>query len=248
MQRNATQCSRCGTRCSIDAAGACRPGQRVRPGGLTRQAVLGRLLNAPLRAVRGLRRPRQAWVTLCALAAGGAVLAWWLPANSLDWQPQRFAAEPWRAISAAWVHWSPLHLGANLLGTAVLMALGWAARLPARAALAWLLAWPLTHIALAVQPALAHYGGLSGVLHAGVAVAALWLLLHERAAVRRTIGGAILAGLLLKLVLEEPWGAPLREGGGWDIAVAPLAHATGAAAGAVCALGLWWQGRRPRRL
>jgi rhomboid family GlyGly-CTERM serine protease len=210
--------------------------------------VPGSLLKAPqhtpLHAARGLRRPGVAWSTLCGLAAAGALWAWWLPANTLDWQPALATAEPWRTLTAAAVHWSPMHLGANLLGTAVLATLGWVARLPVRATLAWMLAWPLTHIALVMQPALAHYGGLSGVLHAGVAVAALWLLLYDRGA-RRGIGGAVLAGLLLKLLLEQPWGPALRTGGGWDIALAPLAHATGVAAGALCTGAVWLM--RPAR-
>ncbi len=200
-------------------------------------AVVRTLVHGPLRALRAARRPGVAWAGLCGGAALLSVLAWWWPANLLDWQPDRAAAEPWRTVSAAWVHWSPLHLGANLLGTAVLAALGWAATLPARAALAWAFAWPLTHLGLWLQPALVHYGGLSGVLHAGVAVAALWLLLHERG-VRHAVGAAMLVALGLKLALEQPWGPPLREGGGWDIAIAPLAHATGALAGAGCVL-LW---------
>ena len=43
------------------------------------------------------------------------------------------------------------------------------------AALAWALAWPLTHLALLAEPALLRYGGLSGVLRAGAAVAAVAL-------------------------------------------------------------------------
>ncbi len=186
----------------------------------------------------------RAWVGLAAALAAASLLAWWLPAAGLDWQPARAAAEPWRAFSGALVHWSPAHLGANLLGAAVVAALGRAARLPTRAALAWALAWPLTQLGLLLQPALVHYGGLSGVLHAGVAVAALWLLVRD-AGRRRAWGGAIALGLLAKIVLEAPWGPPLRPptgllGGGWDIATAPLAHATGAAAGVICAtLALW---------
>ena len=166
------------------------------------------------------------------------MLVWWLPTPWLDWQPTLAAIEPWRAFSAVFVHWSALHLGANLLGCAVVAALGLVARLPLRAAMAWALAWPLTQAGLLLEPALAHYGGLSGVLHAGVAVAGLWLVVRERGR-HRLIGGAVLAGLALKLVLEEPWGPPLRHGAGWDIATAPLAHATGTAAGLLCAaLGL----------
>jgi hypothetical protein len=33
---------------------------------------------------------------------------------------------------------------------------------------------------------------------------------------------------------EAPWGDPLRRLDGFDIAIAPLAHASGALAGAVC--------------
>ena len=181
----------------------------------------------------------RAWAWLAAAFAAGSLLAWWLPAALLDWQPARAAPEPWRAFSGAFVHWSAAHLLANLLGAAVVAALGLAARLPLPATLAWALAWPLTQAGLLLQPALAHYGGLSGVLHAGVAVAALWLLVRE-VGTRRALGVAIATGLLIKIFLEEPWGSPLRApagllSGGWDIATAPLAHATGAAAGVLCA-------------
>jgi rhomboid family GlyGly-CTERM serine protease len=183
-------------------------------------------------ALDPLGPPGRAWTALAALLGAGALCAWALPAGLLDWQPARAAREPWRLFSAAFVHWSALHLGANLLGCLLVGALGRAAALPAAAALAWLAAWPLTHLALLAQPALAHYGGLSGVLHAGVAVAALWLLVHHRGR-PRAVGAALLAGLALKVVLEDPLGAPLARPAGWDIAIAPLAHASGALAGAL---------------
>lgn len=177
----------------------------------------------------------RAWAGLAALLAAASIVAFVLPAPLLDWQPALAAAEPWRAFSAAFVHWSPLHLGANLAGALMVGAFGYAGRLGWPLVLAWLAAWPLTQLGLLVQPALAHYGGLSGVLHAGVAVAALALVVAETGP-RRLLGGAVLGGLLLKLALEEPWGAPLRPGGGgFDIATAPLAHASGALAGLVCA-------------
>lgn len=181
-----------------------------------------------------MKRPGLGWLRLAGAFALAAALAWWLPAPLLDWQPALALQQPWRAFTAAFVHWSAMHLAANLAGCVVVAALGLAARLPARATLAWLAAWPLTQAGLALQPALAHYGGLSGVLHAGVAVAGLWLLVTD-AGPRRRIGAALLAGLALKLLLEEPWGPPLRVGGGWDIATAPLAHASGALAGLLCA-------------
>lgn len=181
-----------------------------------------------------MTRPGGAWVALAAIWAAAALATLAFPPAMLDWQPALAATEPWRAFSAAFVHWSPLHLGANLAGVVVVAALGWAARLPAAYALAWTVAWPLTQLGLLVEPALAHYGGLSGLLHAGVAVAALALLAREQGA-RRGVGALVLAGLLAKVLLERPWGPPLRAGGGWDIAVAPLAHASGALAGLACA-------------
>jgi len=184
----------------------------------------------------------RAWLAVCAGLAAGSLVAWWLPSAWLDWQPARAASEPWRLVTAAWVHWSDMHLLANLAGAAVVAALGVVARLPARAALALAFAWPATHAALWIEPALAHYGGASGVLHAAVAVVACWLVfggegrdVHDRLA--RWIGAAIGLGLVVKIGLEAPWAGPLAAGARtWDIAVVPLAHASGALAGAVAAV------------
>ncbi|MDQ6683997.1 MAG: rhombosortase [Pseudomonadota bacterium] len=186
------------------------------------------------------RRGRLAWVALgviLALGSGGVSL---LDAPRFDWQPGLALAEPWRAWSAAFVHFSGLHLAANLAGLALVVAYGWAGNLPLRSSLAWLLAWPLTHAALLLRPELLHYGGLSGVLHAGVAVAAVTLLTMPRQS-RRWIGAATLLVVVIKVLLETPWGPTLRRPEGWDIAVAPFAHAAGllvgtALAGAVALL------------
>jgi rhomboid family GlyGly-CTERM serine protease len=175
-----------------------------------------------------------AWTRVAAALAAAALLGWWLPAPWLDWQPALALSEPWRWWSAAFVHWSPLHLGANLAGALLVGALGHAARLPPALAWAWLAAWPLTHLALAVQPALAHYGGLSGLLHAGVAIVAVTLC-WRGARRQRWIGVLLAAGLTVKLLLEAPWLGPLQRRAGWDIAIAPLAHLSGAIAGAACA-------------
>ncbi|HWH83686.1 MAG TPA: rhomboid family intramembrane serine protease, partial [Burkholderiaceae bacterium] len=145
------------------------------------------------------------------------------------------AHEPWRAVSAIGVHYSAQHLAANLAGAAVVAGFGAVAALPARCAGAWLAAWPLTQFGLLARPDLAHYGGLSGVLHAGVAIAALFLIARGTRA-QRGLGAAVLAGVGLKLVAEAPWGAALRAVPGWDIAVAPFAHVSGVVAGALCAL------------
>ena len=175
-------------------------------------------------------RPGRAGLALALLLALGSALATRSPPHALDWQPGLALAEPWRAFSAAFVHYSALHLLGNAAGLALTAAYGWAARVPPRIALAWLAAWPLTQLGLLVQPALVHYGGVSGVVHAGVAIVTLYVI----ALGHRWIGGTVLVMLLVKLATESPFGAPLRHVEGWDIALAPLAHATGVAAGALC--------------
>jgi rhomboid family GlyGly-CTERM serine protease len=173
------------------------------------------------------------WITTAALLALGAVGCLGLSTPALDWQPALALRQPWRAWSAALVHLSPLHLVANLAGAALVGALGLVAQVPRRSVVAWLAAWPLTQLGLLARPELDHYAGLSGVLHAGVAVVAVHLI-ASAAGARRTIGLALLAALALKVGGEAPWGDEvLRHPEGWDIAVVPLAHASGLAAGAL---------------
>ncbi len=174
------------------------------------------------------------WLALTLLLALLAVAGRWLPASAIDWQPALALREPWRALSAVAVHYSGLHLAANLAGAALVGALGVVARVPRAIVLAWAAAWPLTQFGLLMRPDLLHYGGLSGVLHAGVAAAALWLVARERGR-RQLIGAAILAALLVKLLGESPWGPALQLREGWNIAIAPFAHASGVLAGLLCA-------------
>ena len=171
---------------------------------------------------------------MAAVLVLGSLLAPLGASPALDWRPALAWREPWRAWSAAFVHFSTLHLVANLAGTALVAALGFFARVPWRIVAAWLVAWPLTHLGLLARPDLLDYGGLSGVLHAGVACVALHLVIDQRGA-RRSIGWATLAVLVAKVMSESPWGAALRFPAGWDIAVAPFAHLSGLVAGLLAA-------------
>ena len=167
-----------------------------------------------MRLLHALRLPWSSWTWLvlawallsCAVwlgTSGGATPAQ-LPLQALlDWQPALWQTQPWRLWTAAIVHWSGSHVLLNVLGCGALVAWGNAAALGARQTWAWLAAWPLTHVLLLASPALAHYGGLSGVLHAGVAIGA-WTLLWQGHGQRRVVGALVLAGLGLKLVLEVP--------------------------------------------
>ncbi|RQP22333.1 rhombosortase [Piscinibacter terrae] len=185
-----------------------------------------------------------AWTALALTLVFGAVLLWPVPHELIDWQPGLWLRQPWRMVTAVFVHYSALHLAANLAGGVLVSALGHAARVPVRSVVAWLVAWPLTQLGLLIQPELIHYGGLSGVLHAGVAVVAVHLLVSGPVNQRR-IAAVMLAVLAAKVLHEAPWQGALQQREGWDIAVAPLAHATGAFGGAICAALAEW-GHRAR--
>ena len=72
------------------------------------------------------------------------------------------------------------------------------------------------------------------MLHAGVAITA-WQLVTRPGVLTRTVGALLLAGLAVKIGFEAPWRGPLRAMPGWDILIAPMAHATGTVAGVLCA-------------
>ena len=86
------------------------------------------------------------------------------------------------------------------------------------------------------------------MLHAGVALVCVSLLAKGPRA-RRLVGAAVALGLLIKLVSERPFGPALQNWPGWDIALAPLAHTSGAVAGLLCGATLWaWTRHRRQSL
>jgi hypothetical protein len=180
-------------------------------------------------------RPYTAWLGVAGLFGAAALVGQALPHEALDWQPGLVGTQPWRAFGPIGVHYSTAHLIGNLAGIALAAVYGVAALVPARLAGAWLAAWPLTHLALLLRPELLHYGGLSGVVHAGVAAIVVWVLASGRSRAQRVVGALVAIGFVAKLLSEAPWGPTLRHPEGWDIAVAPLVHTTGAVAGALCA-------------
>src|SRR5207244_11958720 len=118
---------------------------------------------------RGLAEPGPAaaplgWAGLAALMGWAALALNRLDPSSLDWQPALAAHEPWRAWSAVFVHYSGLHLAANLAGAVLVGALGAVARVPSRRVAARLVAWPLTPAGLALPPALPPFRRLLGGL------------------------------------------------------------------------------------
>lgn len=184
------------------------------------------------------QRPGLTWVAVAAAHAVASIVVsrldrTWL--NFLDWQGAVAALEPWRMFTAAWVHWSPSHLALNLAGSAALAVLGWRLALPKAAAQAWLLAWPLSHVVSLGGSMPAHLGGLSGTLHAGAAVAAVWGLQQGRGR-GRAIGALLAAGLAVKLAWE--WLRGPQPLAGTDAVTWPLIHVTGTLCGAVIAFAM----------
>lgn len=172
-----------------------------------------------------------AWPAVAAaFAVAATLLAQFGDAARLAHVPSLATGEPWRAWTSALVHLSPLHLAANVAGAVAVGALGAVARLRWPFALAWLVSWPLAQVALLLRPDLERYAGLSGVLHAGVAIAAVALVARADRP-RRIVGVLLLAGLIAKVIFEAPWREALRQVPGWDIAIAPFAHASGLAVG-----------------
>jgi hypothetical protein len=228
---------------------------------------------------------RQASWSWMALAATLATAAWLVatlagttshtsPGNTLhalDLQPSLGLSQPWRWLTAAWVHWGTTHMTINIIGAGALAWLGWAACMSRAAALAWLIAWPLTQLLLlglmgmgpdawaalgfspnvanALTTVPAHYGGLSGVLHAGASIVALWLILTNHD-IKRWAGGLLLAVLVAKLGWELAHPARLLGvlGDGSSITSVSAAHVAGVLAGLLCAvfvLGVLEAGRGP---
>ncbi len=174
--------------------------------------------------------PSIAWLRVCALLGAGSLLALAVPNGVLEWGRTATVLQPWRLVSAVWPHLSVIHLLLNLGALAAVAALGWLLRVGTTQAIAWLACWPLTHAALWLQPEVMRYAGLSGVLHAGVAICAVKACC-EPDRLARLVGWSLLAGLVLKVLIEAPWSRSLQDSVALGITVVPLAHAAGAALG-----------------
>jgi rhomboid family GlyGly-CTERM serine protease len=172
-----------------------------------------------------------------------SLLLWLMGAGSaasplLVWDAGAWLTRPWSAWTAALVHLSGTHLLANALALAALAVLGRALRAGPAAALALLAAWPLTTLGLLAWPQVSGYAGLSGLIHAAVAV--LW----AHAAVRREgwpLSYLLFVALLFKLVVEHAWTTPVAFDPAWGFNVVYAAHLSGAVAGMACGLAaaLW---------
>lgn len=197
------------------------------------------------------------------LAVASAVVWWMLDAEAaMRWAWQLLPQEPdpprWRWWTAALVHVNESHLQANLWAAGVTAAWGFVARAGAAQAMAWLLAWPLTHALLITDPGtVTRYAGLSATLHAGAIIICWHLTVHHHGA-RRAVGCIVAAAIGIKLALEVPMlQAWWRGGHAAEQLLMPLsgapghvvaghAHGCGVLAGLVAAAvvdGVLWSNR-----
>jgi rhomboid family GlyGly-CTERM serine protease len=187
-----------------------------------------------------------AWLRLCAGLALASTAATALAlggrgplGRDLAWEAATWAHAPWTWWTASLVHLSWAHLGANLLGLGAVALLGFAVEANKWVVAALLLAWPLSNLSLALWPAVTHCSGLSGLLHAATAI--LWSFVainFKSSASGRALGFMLFAGVVLKLLLEQPWASPVvfDEKFGFDVVQA--SHLLGALAGVACGLSL----------
>jgi hypothetical protein len=191
------------------------------------------------------------WLGLCVGHAVTSMLVWWMGdglGQWMTWRADDWLQRPWTLWTSAWVHRNTPHLIGNQLAVGALAAMAWVLRPDARAALAWVLAWPLIPLCQRWWPLVGHYVGLSGLVHAAVAAVAVQLLM-DRARVPqiRRWGGVLALGLGVKLVLEQAWARPVVWSDNLGISVVQSAHLVGACAGALgtwCAMWRWPQGLR----
>lgn len=178
------------------------------------------------------------WLSLCLLHAVASMLVWWAGApvaQALTWKAETWLQQPWTLWTTPWVHIHTPHLIGNQLAVGALAAMAWLIRPNVVASLAWLLAWPTLALALPLWPHIGYAVGLSGLIHAAVAVVAVQLLWGQAPLVPRgrRWGGLLAAGLCGKLALEQGWHWPVVWSNSAGMSVVQAAHLTGAVAGAV---------------
>ena len=195
-------------------------------------------------------KPSRSWLLLCAVHGVVSMLLWWARPAALDaltWQADAWLQRPWTLWTSAWVHLNTPQLILNQVGLGALTAFAWMVRPPRAATVAWLLAWPLAQLSLLLWPQVGYAVGLSALLHAGALVLAV-LLVGQRLPVARAQrwGALIGVGLVLELLVEQPWRQPVVWDTGTDLSVVQAAHLSGAFWGLVLGLGVWLLGRSPR--
>ena len=185
------------------------------------------------------------WLSLCVLHAVASMLVWWMGerlAAWMIWRADDWDDRPWSLWSSAWVHMNTQHLISNQLAVGALAAMAWVLKPGLRASLAWLLTWPVIPLVLPYWPHIGYYAGLSGLIHAAVAVVGVYLVAGRTTVpMARRWGGMLLLGLVTKLLIERAWHWPVVWSDNLGISVVQASHLVGAVAGMVAAFAVLHQ-------
>lgn len=180
------------------------------------------------------------WLWLCVLHGMASMLVWWAgePASHfLTWRAGESWSRPWTWWTTAWVHLHTPHLIGNQMTIGAFAAWAWLVRPDRLTALTWCAAWPVSTLTLNVWPQIGYCVGLSGVLHAGIAIMGLFMLRGRfRRGSERVWGWLLLTGLGLKLFSEQGWHSPVVWDSAANLSVVRAVHFTGALSGVVMAL------------
>jgi hypothetical protein len=171
-------------------------------------------------------RERAWWIALAILLGGGALVGWSVPHEAIDWQPSLATASHGAPSAPRSCTTAPCISAANLAGAALVAALG--TRRACRARRPRVARGLAAHAARpAAAAGAAHYGGCRRAAR-GVAIVGVHLLATARgrsgASARRS------CVVLSRRCCRSAVGRAAAPSAGWDIAIAPLAHASG-----------WWR-------
>lgn len=183
-------------------------------------------------------QPSRWWLWLCVLHGMASMLVWWAGepvAQVLTWRAGESWERPWTWWTTAWVHLHTPHLIGNQLVIGVLVAWAWWMRPDRALAVAWGLAWPISTLLLNGWPQVGYCIGLSGVLHAGLAMMGLFMVMEwgQRAhhPHQRWWGVLLWVGVGLKLLMEQAWSSPVVWDNTANVSVVRAVHLTGALSG-----------------
>jgi rhomboid family GlyGly-CTERM serine protease len=155
--------------------------------------------------------------------------------NPLAYVSHNWFLHPWTLWTAPLVHLSLEHAVANVLALAVLVGIAFfTANRTGRTGvflrsfgLGLMLVWPLSTLSLVLCPQVTSYVGLSGVVHGAAALLGVLLIRSS------WMSWVLLAGLAVKLYLEQAWIQPVVWSADWGFNVVVVAHLYGAGVGLI---------------
>jgi rhomboid family GlyGly-CTERM serine protease len=159
--------------------------------------------------------------------------------TALEWRRGLLAAQPWRLLTGHLVHLGWRHAVLNAAAWIAVARL-FAAELAPRRQFALFVACSLGISAALwlADPQLDWYRGASGALHGLFAAGTLDALLAAPRAAERRLPALLLAGLWLKIALEQAGAGTLAPAAWLGAVVVPPAHLAGAVCGSLAMLAL----------